>query len=203
MINNEQIENFVEKDLISGEELCYLSKIKNPDSPLKNWLTALFVTAIIATILFLLPDTLMKSTAQQRLLIVGAVSAILLILYLLWAILFYKKSSRRIIATSNLRFLIYQYPFEVHKLNEENIENYETLKDISFERVESMKLTEDRENHGVLAMIYDEENEEKNGYIPAKLHLEIDDCSKLRESIPKRMRPEGTKEDYWERTYDD
>lgn len=203
MLNQEQVVNFVEKGLLSGEELVYLSKVSKPKSGTKHFLVFLSVLCFLAAVILLVPDSALKSNNQERLLIVGAVTLTLSVFYLFWKILFYKKSSRQVVATTNLRFLIYQYPIDVFKLSEERLENYEFVKEITFDSMESMKLTEDKEDRGVLAMIFDEENEEKNGYITAKLHLEIDDCSKLREAIPDRMRPEGTKEDYWERTYED
>lgn len=204
MLTTDQIKEFVKKVLLSGEEIHYVSSIEKPKFALAKFLIG-FVLIIVftglSTVFLESLDLLKDNNHMQNL---SLISGALIGLYMIWAVLFYKVSTRRILTITNLRFIIYEYPHDLHKLTSvEELDNYSNKKEISFDHIESMKLTEGKENQGLLAMVFEQEDETQKAREMAKLHLEIHDCKALREAIPERMRPEGSKEDFWERTYDD
>ena len=203
MITDQELEKFVSSDLLDGENLVYTSGVKKPAFKPLKFLKGIIVLLIFLAMLFILPENIIDLTPDKKLVIAAIFSISFVLLTILWSIAFYDKSYRRIVATTSLRFIIYEYSKELHKLDEEKLQFYESKKEITFDAIESMKLSEDKDNTGVLIMVFDQENEEKSGYELAKMHLRVGDCKAIREAIPQRMRPEGSKEDYWERTYDD
>ena len=203
MITNQQLEKFVSSNLIDGEQLVYTSSIREPGLEPFKFLKGLLILFAVLAIIFILPQNVIELTTVNKLTISAIFSVSFIIISILWPIIFYNKSHRRIVATTSLRFIIYEFSKELHKLNEEQLQFYESKKDITFDAIESMKLTEDKDNTGVLIMVFDQENEDKSGYELANIHLRVEDCKAIRGAIPQRMKPEGSKEDYWERTYDD
>lgn len=203
MITNQQLESFVSSNLIDGEQLIYTSSIRKPGLEPIKFLKGLFVLFAVLAVIFILPENVIELTTEHKLTISAVFSVSFVLISILWPIIFYDKSHRRIVATTSLRFIIYEFSKELHKLDEEQLQFYESKKEITFDAIESMKLSEDKDNTGVLIMVFDQENKDKSGYELASMHLRVEDCQAIRGAIPKRMRPEGSKEDHWERTYDD
>lgn len=204
MITRDNLEQFVYSQILDGEELTYVSRVGKPEIQWKKIGFGICLVVALGVGAGLLPEGQLPWGQQQRFMILAGGTLTLVITFLLWSLIFYKRSTRRIVALTNLRFLIFEYKRDLHRFkSEEELEEFEGRREIPFERIDAMKLTQGADNTGVLAMVFQEENKNKNGYVQAKLHLEVDDCDAVRGAVPARLRPDATKGDYWERSYND
>lgn len=199
LIKVDEIKEFVCSQVLSGEELFYVSSITRPRIEWQKIFSGLFVLVLLCVAAFFIPQ--LKPYISKDYL--GVALGVVILSGMLWSLLFYKRSTRRIVAVTGLRFLIFEYSKDLHRMKAEDLEDFENLREITFDAVEMMKLTRGKDNSGVLAMVFEEEDESKKGYVQASLNLEIEDCDAIKRAIPARLRPDGSKEDFWERSYGD
>ncbi|MEZ4488266.1 MAG: hypothetical protein R3F51_11810 [Cyanobacteriota/Melainabacteria group bacterium] len=204
MITKENLEQFVYSQILDGEELTYVSRVGKPEIQWTKIGVGIFFVVALGVGAGMLPKGQLPWGPEERFMILAGGTLTMVMAFLLWSLIFYKRSTRRIVALTNLRFLIFEYERDLHRFkSEEELEEFESRREIPFERIDAMKLTQGADNSGVLAMVFEEENKNKNGYVQAKLHLEVDDCDAVRGAVPARLRPDATKGDYWERSYND